>query len=66
MQEYSNRFNGSTVLHPGWNDIVIPMTDILRGLQGRTMDLTKIRGFGLFVMRQIDSRVLYLDNVRLF
>jgi hypothetical protein len=66
MQEFSNRFNGNTVLHPGWNDIVIPMTDILDGLSGRTMDLTKIRGFGLFVMQQIDSRVLYLGNVRLF
>jgi hypothetical protein len=52
-------------LHPGWNDIVIPMTDILHGLSGRTMDLTKIRGFGFFVMRQTDSRVLYHDNVRL-
>ena len=66
MHEYFNRFNGDTVLHPGWNDIVIPMIGILYGLSGRTMDVTKIRGFGLFVMRQTDSRVLYLDNVRLF
>jgi hypothetical protein len=66
VQQHTNRFNGDTVLHPGWNDIVIPMNDILYGLQGRTMDVTKIRGFGLFVIRQADSRVLYLDNVRLF
>ena len=51
---------------PGWNDIVIPMTDILYGPQGRRMDLTQIRGFGVFVTRQTDRRVLYLDNVRLF
>ena len=66
VQQHTNRFNGNTVLHPGWNDIVIPMVDILNGLQGRTMDVTKIRGFGLFVMQQTDRRVLYLDNVRLF
>jgi hypothetical protein len=66
MQKHSNRFNGNTVLHPGWNEIVIPMIDILHGLSGRTMDVTKICGFGFFVIRQTDSRVLYPDNGRLF
>ena len=66
MQEYSNRFNGKTVLHPGWNDIAIPMTDILHGPQKRRMDLTQIHGFGIFVVQQTDRRILFLDNVRLF
>jgi hypothetical protein len=29
------------------------------------MDVTKIRGFGLFVAQQKERRVLFLDNVRL-
>lgn len=64
-QTYGDRFNGSTVLQPGWNEIVIPMTDILNGPKDRKMDVTKIRGFGIFVVKQAERRVLYLDNVRL-
>ncbi len=30
------------------------------------MDLTQIEGFGVFVIRQNERRVLYIDNVRLF
>jgi hypothetical protein len=51
MQEHSNRFNGETVLYLGWNDIVIPMTDILHGLSGRTMDVTKTRTAGGQVLK---------------
>ena len=65
-QDYADRFNGTTVLHHGWNEIVIPMTDIVSGPKNRNMDITKIAGFGVFVMNQTGRRVLYLDNVRLF
>ncbi len=64
-QDYDDRFNGTTVLHHGWNGIVIPMTDIVSGPKNRKTDLTKIAGFGVFVMNQTERRVLYLDNVRL-
>ncbi len=62
-QQYDNRFNGSTVLQSGWNEVIIPMSDIANGPRDRQMDLTKIRGFGLFVIRQSENRTLYLDNV---
>ncbi len=64
-QTYGNRFNGRSVLEPGWNEVVIPMTDIIAGPKDRKMDVTKIRGFGIFVMQQAERRVLYLDDVRL-
>jgi hypothetical protein len=64
-QTYGNRFNGSTVLEHGWNEIVIPMTDIINGPKDREMDVKKMRGFGIFVMKQVERRVLYLDDVRL-
>ena len=65
MQTYGNRYNGRSLLTEGWNEIIIPMTDILAAPQGRLMDITKIRGFGVFVVQQKERRVLFLDNVRL-
>ncbi len=66
MQMYNNRFNGRTTLDPGWNEISIVMTDIASSLQGRTMNLTQIEGFGIFVISLNERRVLYIDNLRLF
>ena len=65
IELYTDRYNGRTLLKHGWNEIVIPMADILNGPEGRTMDLRKISGFGLFVMNQPEPRILFLDNVRL-
>ena len=65
FQEFSNRFNGNSVLDRGWNEIVIPMIDILHGPQNREMNLDKIQCFGIFVVQQKNKRTLYIDNVRL-
>jgi len=64
-QKYDNRFNGATLLQKGWNEVSVPLVDILNGPRGRQMDLTKIRGFGIFVIRQSGNRTIYLDNVYL-
>lgn len=64
-QLYQNRLNGMSVLASGWNDIVVPMDAIRDAPVGREMDLAHIRGFGLFVMDKPESRLLYLDDVRL-
>ncbi|TKB23980.1 VanZ family protein [Desulfopila sp. IMCC35006] len=64
-QRFTDRYNGKTVLEHGWNEIIIPMADIINGLKGRKMDITKISGFGIFVMNQNERRILFLDNVRL-
>lgn len=64
-QPYDDRFNGKTILEHGWNEIVIPLKDIIEAPRGRKMDVTKIRGFGIFVMKQTERHVLFLDNVRL-
>jgi hypothetical protein len=64
-QPYNDRFNRKTILEYGWNEIVIPLKDIIEAPQGRAMDVTKIRGFGIFVIKQTQRHVLFLDNVRL-
>lgn len=65
MQTYGDRYNGRTLLAEGWNAIIIPMADIIAGPKERQMDVTKIRGLGVFVVQQKERRVLFLDNVRL-
>lgn len=64
-QSYDDRFNGKTILEYGWNEIVVPLKDIIEAPKGREMDVTKIRGFGIFVISQPQRHVLFLDNVRL-
>lgn len=64
-QRYEDRYNGRTILKHGWNEVVIPMADIINGPKDRKMDVAKISGVGLFVMNQPDRRVLFIDNVRL-
>lgn len=65
LQNYSDRFNGSSVLFPGWNTIVIPMSEIEKGPKYRKMDIEHIRNFGVFVIEQPQDRVLYIDDVKL-
>lgn len=65
MQIYTDRFNGRTALEHGWNEIIIPLTDIIEAPEHREIDVTKICDFGLFVTKQTEQRVLFLDNVRL-
>jgi hypothetical protein len=65
IQSYDDRYNGRTVLDNGWNEIVIPLADIIEGPARRKLDVTKISGFGMFVMEQTERHVLFLDNVRL-
>jgi len=65
IETYDDRYNGRTVMENGWNEIVIPLIDIIEAPRGRNMDVTKISGFGMFVMEQTERQVLFLDNVRL-
>lgn len=65
MQDYTDRFNGRVALGYGWNEIIIPLTDIIEAPDHRDMDMTKICDFGLFVSQQTEKRILFLDNVRL-
>jgi hypothetical protein len=65
FQDFSNRFNGKSILNHGWNVITIPIFDILHGPKERNMNLDKIQGLGIFVVQQSTKRTIYIDNVRL-
>ena len=64
-EEYKDRFNRSFLLIQGWNHIVINLDEVEQSPAGRSMDMSRIRGLGLFVMSLPAPRTLYLDNVRL-
>jgi VanZ family protein len=64
-QLYSDRFNRSALVKPGWNDIFIAMEEIRSAPAGREMDLGNIYGFGLFASGLEEERVIYIDDVRL-
>ena len=64
-EEYEDRFNRSYLLMHGWNHIEIDLGEVKKSPAGRSMDMSRIRGFGLFVTSLPAPRILYLDNVRL-
>jgi len=64
-QDYSDRFNGHSNLHPGWNTITIGIKDIINGPKNRKNDIEHIRGFSIFLIDQTVARVIYMDDVQL-
>ena len=62
---YSDRFNRSYSLAPGWNAIRIPLAEVAAAPRTRTMDLHTVEDFSIFAVRLQQPQTLYLDNVRL-
>ncbi|MCP4395690.1 MAG: hypothetical protein GY801_00055 [bacterium] len=62
---YDDRFNSTFTVNPGWNDMTIPLEDILNAPRSRTMDLTNICNVGIFVVRLAKPEMIYIDRVRL-
>jgi hypothetical protein len=62
---YSDRFNRSYLLLPGWTTIDLDLEQVARAPQTRTLELSQIDGLGLFVTQQPVSKILYLDYLRL-
>jgi hypothetical protein len=64
-EEYEDRFNHRFLLVQGWNHIEIDLDEVKESPASRSMDMSRIRGFGLFVVSLPAPRILYLDHVRL-
>ncbi len=64
-QDFSDRFNRSLVIAPGWNDIAIPLHEVATAPKDRTMDLSRLRLVGIFAARLTEPREIYLASVRL-
>lgn len=64
-QVFKDRFHRKFILHSGWNDLRISLDAVRTAPVGREMDMHKIEGFGIFVIRQARPLVIYIDNVHL-
>ena len=64
-EEYEDRYNRSFLLISGWNKIEIDLAEVEKSPSSRNMDMSRIRGVGLFVVSLPAPRILYLDEVRL-
>nr|WP_240193590.1 VanZ family protein [Desulfobulbus alkaliphilus] len=62
---FHDRFNQRFSLAPGWNDLVVSLEAVKNAPRERSMDMSRIHGFGLFVVQQPDPLALYLDHVYL-
>ncbi len=64
-QQYNDRFNQTFELESGWNTITISLEDVRQAPDGREMDLKLIQNVGIFVIRQPEEKVIYLDDLKL-
>ncbi len=64
-QRFEDRFHKRFLLKSGWNDLALSLDEVRTAPAGRTMDMQRIEGFGIFVVRQPLPLVLYIDNVYL-
>jgi len=64
-QRYSDRFNRVFTFAPGWNDLVVPISDIESAPRDRSMDLSRIAGLSFFTVELPKPRTIYIDEVEL-
>jgi hypothetical protein len=63
--EFHDRFNRTFTMRQGWNDIVIPISDIERAPVERTLALDRLSEVVIFTTNLPAPRVVYIDDVRL-
>lgn len=63
--EYTDRFNRSYLLQPGWNALAIPLSDLASAPATRTMVLNQIYLLEFFSAKLEHPQFIYWDNLRL-
>lgn len=63
--QYSDRFNSTINLSPGWNQIQYPLATIRNLPNSRPMDLSSIISFSLFLVDLHEPLTIYIDDVYL-
>jgi len=64
-KEYDDRYNRNFLLMPGLSQVEIDLDEVENSPLTRDMDMSRIRGVGLFVVSLPAPRTLYIDEVRL-
>jgi hypothetical protein len=64
-QRFEDRFNRRFVINRGTNVISIPLDDIRKAPSGRELDISRIRGVGVYAQRLKRSVQLYVGPLQL-
>ncbi len=62
---YQDRFNQKLIIHPGLNEIIIPLARIEEGPLNRDLDLANIAGLIIFLSKVEKSQLLEISNIYL-
>ncbi len=62
---YTDRFNASYPLQPGWNTVQISLEAVRQAPRGREMDMTKIHQLMLYFFRQTEQRRILIRRIGL-
>lgn len=62
---YGDRFNKEIVLNVGWNEINIPINNILNAPQNRKMNINKINTLSIFLDNAVAPINLFIDDILL-
>jgi len=63
--QYSDRFNTSVQIEPGWNRIIIPLSKIRYAPKTRELNMQNIANLGVFFIDLEKPMVFKLDNILL-
>lgn len=64
-RRFADRFNRPLTIVPGENHVTVDLDDVRWSPDRRQMDLTRIRGVMLFVIRSVQPAHVYLGPIRL-
>jgi VanZ family protein len=65
-QEFTDRFNMSFDMRPGWNVVKIELDKVRQAPAGREMHLDRVQGIGIFTTRLREAREAIIDDVKLY
>lgn len=61
--EYTDRFNASFAVAPGWNSLRVSLDTVEHAPKGRRFDLGQVARVGLFVGKLDQPQTVYIDDV---
>lgn len=63
--QFDDRFNGPFRLHPGFQTVKLPLSELQKTTGGRLLDLSRIESFAIFTINPSHDLSLYLGEIRL-
>jgi hypothetical protein len=65
VASFTDRYNRELLIHPGYNEIRIPLEEIEDAPANRQLDLSSIHIIHLFIIEPQQPMILYIDDLSL-